>query len=130
MPQTLIHIVQNSWVAEVANTDISYKFVGETLSEQSTNVQLFGVALTNPDAQPLGRYIATTDDNDVVIDQLFSTTDELVINSTVEFTAVEGELLIDDLEEVGQVICEALIMAARKRRGTDTSKKRSEELAR
>jgi hypothetical protein len=104
MPALLIHIIDDNWVLEVANTKIKYNFLGEGLDEQSEIVQSFAQTLANGSSDVTW----LLDDGDLPAEelsqQLFSTTDMIIYMDKVVYGAAGEDFIIDDLELAGEAL--------------------------
>ncbi|MCJ8506858.1 hypothetical protein MUU53_02905 [Rhizobium lemnae] len=110
MPQTLIHIVNSSWTAEVANTSIAYRFKGATLLEQRTSVTEFAANTFNSGATGMEDFFDGSDPGNIIAEQLFGSTNELVYQNAVILQAGGGadSFLIEELQEVGDALLQAI----------------------
>ncbi len=101
MSKLLIHIVGDNWVAEIANTDVSYTFAGEDLQDQAQVVR--GFAETMADNNPnVADFFVNVEDPELVGQQLFGTTDGIVCLEENIFSAEAGDTLMDVLAEAGE----------------------------
>lgn len=103
MPSLLINIVNGTWVAEVANTDISYIFAGDNLQEQQQVVRGFAETMEN-DNPNVADFFTNVENPEVVGEQLFGTTDGIVYLGRPIFTTIGEDVLLDDLELAGEVL--------------------------
>lgn len=107
MPGLLINIVNDNWVAEVANTDISYTFAGGNLAMQSQNVQNLSLAMEMSEENGITVTSFFEDmgvENDVMVEQLFGDTDMILYVGRVIYGTVGDESLIDVLVEAGEAL--------------------------
>jgi hypothetical protein len=112
MPSLLIQLINNQWVAEVANTNIRYQFIGNTVDVQTQAVQfLAGDMMENGgNLAEFNRYVGRAldignVDADVVTQQLYAATDTLVYEGRPIYASLGDEMLIDELAEAGQALC-------------------------
>ncbi|MDC0719039.1 hypothetical protein [Nannocystis bainbridge] len=117
MPALLIQIIDNQWVAEVANTNIRYNFLGANLGSQTQHVQYLAgnMAYNGEDMAEFNRLLPNALDldgvaADVVTQQLYAGTDMINYAGRIVYSAVGDEMLIDDLVEAGEALCIALGM--------------------
>lgn len=107
MPGLLIHIVDDQWVAAVANTEIVYPFAGDTLELQEGSVNLMAMLMGQGReslVESVGEIIASENvEAETIVAELFETTDMIVLSEAPIYTAV-GETLIEVLEEAGAVL--------------------------
>jgi pyoverdine/dityrosine biosynthesis protein Dit1 len=116
MASLLIHIVANSWIAEVANVDDAlYFFSGQDLRAQSENVRLFAQAMKRGQGDLLEnlRAVLQVGDKspDQVMNQLLNTTKRLIYEDTTIFAvpADEDRTLLDMIVRAGEDLVEALV---------------------
>ena len=103
MPNLLINIVNGSWVAEVANTNIRYVFAGVDLPDQVQVVRGFAETMEN-DSPDVADFFINVNEPEIVGQQLFGTTDGIVFAGRPIFTTVGEDVLLDDLELAGEVL--------------------------
>lgn len=104
MPKLLIHLKQGSWVATVENTDVTYVFTGETVEAQLTYVNALAHAMSlgkRALLDEVGSYFDYQATAQVIVDQLFATTDGLRYVAQ-EFTVDAGSVLLEVVEEAGR----------------------------
>lgn len=115
MPALLIHIVDNSWVAAVANTNVQYTFVGTSQSFQETAVQQLAAAMQEGqealvNGLPEIFQLPEGAQSEAVVNTVFGTTDQIVLGERVVYAAVGDDVLVDAgvLEEAGEALALAL----------------------
>jgi hypothetical protein len=114
METLLINVVNGSWVAEVANTTISYTFAGADLDAQAVNVQALadamqaGVQTVNDAVAQIFAGIAPGNDDFWVTLSLFSNTSELEMGGESIYVCVQQDSLLDELVDAGLALAEAL----------------------
>jgi hypothetical protein len=106
MPALLINIVNGNWVAEVANTDISYIFSGESLAMQAQSVQNLSLVMElNDTSNLISLFNAPGVDSATLARDLFEGTDSLIYEGEVIYQTPAG---ISELAEVLEAAGEAL----------------------
>ncbi len=104
MPALLIGIVNGSWVARVANTNISYTFAGVDLADQVTVMRGFAETMSEGNEAVGDFFDLRAIDPQIVGPQLFGTTDSIVFGGNPIYTAIGDEMIADDLEAAGEIL--------------------------
>lgn len=113
MPGLLIHLVDNTnWTASIANTNVSYKFLGDNLRAQEIKMHQFATEMQTPDDFDIANCFVNEQNftSEEIAEQIFNTTDTLIFNGEVIYTAVDE--LSEDLAMAGRVLLETLIELA------------------
>lgn len=117
MPALIVQMTNNQWFVAVANTNIRYNFLGNTLAVQTQNVQRFAANMEYNGADlgefnaAIGQAIDLNGVNaDIVTQQLYATTDQILYTDRIIYGTVGEEMLIDDLVEAGEIFCLVLGM--------------------
>lgn len=104
MPSLLVSIVNDRWAVQVANTDISYNFIGATLDAQEPYIIGFAESM----AQGVGDVADCLEGVEItgaeLAQQLYGTTDILMYSAKIIYGTVGEEFLIDDLEAAGEAL--------------------------
>ncbi len=103
MPALLIGIVDGSWVARIANTNISYTFLGVDLEDQVTVMRGFAETMESG-SNAVGDFFDGVLDPDIIGPQLFETTDSIVLGGNPIYTTIGDEMIADDLEAAGEIL--------------------------
>ena len=112
MGALLIHIVNDNWVADIANTSVSYNFVGLHAPNQINAIQ----DLANAMQQGQGALVDGIDqifvlapgvDEGGVVQEVFGTTDAIMFDQAIIYSNADS-LLIDVLEDAGEALATAL----------------------
>jgi hypothetical protein len=107
MPSCLIHIINGNWEIAVANTDISYQFVGDDLSVQAVNVRRMAVDLQGEYYNGLKEDWLVNDgrlSGEEIAKQLFNTTDTLVYEVAPIYTSAGDDSLFDDIVGMAEAL--------------------------
>lgn len=109
MPALMINIVNGRWVAEVANTDVSYAFLGGSLEMQAQYVQNLSLAMELNQTENLVSFFnAPGVGSDTLAGQLFEGTDTIIYAGRAVYASVGDDYLIDELAEAGEALAAAL----------------------
>jgi hypothetical protein len=125
MPALQIHIVDGSWIATVANTNIKYTFVGDNLGDQETSVQQLSAGMQEGQGAATEAISETLEIGETpaaeVAEQVFNTTDVLMYGDEIIYGTVGEEMLWDDLEAAGEALAAMLVVVRRGPRPEDAA---------
>lgn len=112
MPVLQITCIDNAqWVCQIANTGVSYPFIGASLDQQSLNVVAFANSMQANNPDYVINFLDDTGDLSAgeLSQQIFGTTDQLMyIDKLIWGTIGEDAYLIDELSEAGTALLIAL----------------------
>ena len=113
MPQLMIKYAYDNWRAYISNSDVEYYFAGANREEQIVRVRQLqesmrvGAGTVDQNASEIFSDRVGFDPDELA-QQLFGTTDGLVFEGDTIFTASEGEVLLDVLEDAAYALGLAL----------------------
>jgi hypothetical protein len=112
MPTLLIHIADDNWVAEPANSGIQYTF-STIEGDQEVAVQQLAAAMQQGEEALVNGVseifeIPQGVDAEQVVQTLFNTTDTLTYIDRIIYGVVGEEMLLDDIVQAGEALALAL----------------------